>query len=259
MKLSISNIAWDTVYDTEMYQYIQECGFSALEIAPTKWIGQSPYEDLIKVKNTYYTFKKQYKLDIVSIQSMWYGRDEQLFTSKEDYQVLLEYTKKAILFAETIKCRNIVFGNPKNRIIDTGFDMDIAIRFFKDIGDFAHKHNTCIGMEANPVIYGTNFINTTSEAILLIKLVNSLGFKLNLDIGTMIINGEDPSILQDNIELINHVHISEPYLEPIIPREIHKDIFKILRRKYNNYISIEMRSVNNVAQVKEIMSYIKQL
>ena len=52
------------------------------------------------------------------------------------------------------------------------------------------------GMEANPPIYHTNFINDTQSAIELIEIVNSKGFRLNLDVGTMIENQESVSTLQ---------------------------------------------------------------
>ena len=47
-------------------------------------------------------------------------------------------------------------------------------------------------MEANPAIYNTNYINTTQEALDLIREVGSDGFRLNLDVGTMLENGERP-------------------------------------------------------------------
>ncbi len=44
MKLSVSNIAWDISYNEEMYGYLDEIGFSGLEIAPTKIIPDAPYD-----------------------------------------------------------------------------------------------------------------------------------------------------------------------------------------------------------------------
>ena len=69
-----------------------------------------------------------------------------------------------------------------------------------------------IGMEANPTIYNTNYINDTRSAIELIQKVDSAGFKLNLDVGTMIYNQESVDDIVGSVRLINHVHISEPGL-----------------------------------------------
>ena len=115
-------------------------------------------------------------------------------------------------------------------------------------------------MEANPPIYNTNFINDTKSALELIREVNSEGFKLNLDVGTMIYNGESTSELIGNVQYINHVHISEPNLKPIEEREIHLELKKILLLEgYQGYVSIEMGKVDNLAVLDEKLKYIAGL
>ena len=66
----------------------------------------------------------------------------------------------------------------KTRVIEKEEDYQIAIGFFKELGDYAFSKNTVIGMEANPAIYNTNFINDTKSAIELIEMVDSKGFLL---------------------------------------------------------------------------------
>ena len=158
-----------------------------------------------------------------------------------------------------IKCKNLVFGCPKNRAIPEGVDDEVAVQFFKSLGDYAHDHNTVIGMEANPAIYNTNYINTTKEALDLIARVNSCGFKLNLDTGTMIHNDEDISILNDSVGLINHVHISEPGLKAIRKRQMHRELRDLLAGKYDNYISIEMSKDAGIEMVKQSMDYVREI
>ena len=87
-----------------------------------------------------------------------------------------------------------MFGCPRNRNIEGEYDPDVATDFFRTIGDYAASRGTTIGMEANPPIYNTNFINDTISAIKLIEQVGSDGFKLNLDLGTVIQNGENSVI-----------------------------------------------------------------
>ena len=36
MNLSISNIAWASDYDAQMYPFLKEIGYQGLEIAPTR-------------------------------------------------------------------------------------------------------------------------------------------------------------------------------------------------------------------------------
>jgi len=256
MKLSISNIAWAKEYDNEIYEYLGLNVFSGLEIAPTRIIETEPYEQLETAKEFADTLKNKHKLEIPSMQSIWYGKKERLFGDLEEKNELLCYTKKAIDFASIIKCKNLVFGCPKNRIIDDKKDIAIAISFFKELGEYAVSKDTCIGIEANPSIYGTNFLNTTDEVVDFVKEVNSEGVKINLDLGTVIYNNE--KFIKD-ISLINHIHISEPNLEKIQKREIHLELLKLLKENnYNKYVSIEMKNLNDINIVKETIQYIKE-
>ena len=174
-----------------------------------------------------------------------------------------QYTKQAIDFAEAVGCHNLVFGCPRNRYIpdgmSTGSAKSIALVFFHHLGEYATKHHTVIGMEANPPIYNTNFINSTLDALELVKEVDSNGFKLNLDIGTMVQNKEDVSIIDKNVCMINHVHISEPYLKSIKRRNIHKKIITLLQNyRYKGFISIEMGRTENIKNIKYAIKYIHE-
>ena len=131
------------------------------------------------------------------------------------------------------------------------------MEFFKEIGDYAASKNTIVGMEANPTIYNTNYVNDTLTALQLIKKVDSKGFLLNLDVGTMIQNEEDVSELVDNVEWINHVHISEPGLKPIQKRDIHMQLKNILLEGgYKGFISIEVKKQEKILVIENMMEYI---
>lgn len=259
MKLSISNIAWDKANDQEMYFYLNKLGIDAIEIAPTRIFPNDPYDKLIEANNFYKWLYKEYRLYISSMQSIWYGHNELLFGTEEERRVLINYTKKAIDFAKCINCKNIVFGSPKNRI-RKGKNINIAINFLEEIGDYAEKSDVVFAIEANPIIYNTDFINTTEEALTLAKIVNSKGVRVNLDIGTMIYNKEELKILSENIYLINHVHISEPYLEVIKRRDTHYFLKQILKSEgYNKYISLEVKKVKNIEILFKNLNYIMEV
>ena len=115
MKLSISNIAWDSMNDSQIYQLMRKYKFNGLEIAPTKIFSENPYEKLEEAKNWNKKLKKKYGFEICSMQAIWYGKQERLFGSSEEREQLENYTKKAIDFAKIIECKNLVFGSPKNR------------------------------------------------------------------------------------------------------------------------------------------------
>jgi len=260
MKLSISNIGWISEHDVLIFELLRKTDFNGIEIAPTRIFPEHPYDKLETARQWAENLKKHEGFLVPSMQSIWYGRQEKIFGSAEERQALIEYTKKAIDFAEVIGCQNLVFGCPKNRNLPEGADAAVAVSFFREIGDYAVEHHTVIGMEANPPIYNTNFINSTSQALALIREVGSDGFKLNLDLGTMIYNKENVSILDGNAELINHVHISEPGLKIIEDRPIHAEISSFLKaNNYQGYVSIEMGRQDDLNIIENTCKYVKEI
>ena len=259
MKLAISNIAWSAENDQQMYAFLKSEGFEGLEIAPTRIIADNPYEKLKEATDFKIQLKAKFDLNIPSLQSICFGRSEVIFGTEEERNAIKEYIKKSIDFAKVVDCKNLVFGSPKNRIIGEN-QLDIAIAFFDELGTYAIQNNTILAVEPNPDIYGTNFLNTTKEAIDFVKKVQNKGLKVNVDLGAIIHNNEDLAIIGENIELVNHIHISEPYLEPIIERAVHKELFQLLKKyNYSNYISIEMKNTNDLGIVKNSIHYIKDV
>ena len=258
MKLSISNIGWEAKDDFAVYERMKNYGFQGLEIAPTRIIPEAPYDNNDIAVAWSEKLKKDYGFSVPSMQSIWFGRQERIFGTKEERKILIDYTKKAIDFAAAIDCKNLVFGCPRNRNLPEGADAEIAVHFFKELGEYACSRGTTIGMEANPTIYNTNYINDTAAALHLIQEVNCEGFRLNLDVGTMIHNGESVDILRDKVHFINHVHISEPGLKPIIRRGLHKELKALLQAEgYCGYVSIEMGKTDNAGELEQIMSYLR--
>lgn len=258
MKLAISNIAWTAEQDSQVYELMQANGFNGLEIAPTRIFPEKPYDKLEEARNWAENVKKKYNLCIPSMQSIWFGRTENIFGTEEEFSTLVDYTRRAIDFAAVIGCENLVFGCPRNRIIQKETDLAVGIKFFRIIGNYAASKGVIIGMEANPPIYSTNYINDTESALDLIRQVESDGFKLNLDIGTMIYNQERAKILAGKVEMINHVHVSEPRLKPVEKRRLHQEIVDILVDEgYQRFVSVEMGYVEDRTVLENVMTYVK--
>lgn len=260
MRLSISNIGWEAEQDEKVYSLMKRYGFTGLEIAPTRIFQERPYELLSEAAAWSLALAEKYGFSVPSMQSIWFGRQEKLFGTDEERERLAEYTKKAIDFAAVVGCKNMVFGCPRNRVIPQDADPEQGIAFFREIGRYAAQKGTVIGMEANPPIYHTNYINDTPSALELIRQVDAEGFRLNLDVGTMIQNQEDVSLLQDNVRLISHVHISEPELKAIEPRALHRELKKVLLDEgYQGYVSIEMGKTNDLSVLEEKMAYVRSV
>ena len=164
MKLSISNIAWVDEWNKDVYALMQKYGYTGLEIAPTRIFPENPYDHLDEAQKWRQDLMEEYGFVIPSMQSIWFGKQEKIFGTEEERNSLIEYTKKAVDFATGINCKNLVFGCPRNRNLPNGANEDIAIAFFKELGEYAASKGTMIGMEANPTIYNTNYINDTCSA-----------------------------------------------------------------------------------------------
>jgi sugar phosphate isomerase/epimerase len=260
MKLSISNIAWTTEYDDEMYSYLQQNGCDGIEIAPTRIFYDRPYEHIAEARKWAKLLRERYGLIVSSMQSIWFGRTESIFGTNTECQTLIHYTRQAIDFAVAIGCGNIVFGCPKNRDIPNGGDIGMAADFFVNVAKYADACGVIIAIEPNPAIYGTNFINTTSQAFEFVKQLNTGGVAINIDLGAMIENREDISVIPADLNLVNHIHISEPNLAKIQQRPLHKELCEaLISGCYKKYVSIEMKNPGAIDIVKQSITYVREV
>lgn len=262
IRLAISNIAWPQEYDQQMYQVMKDLGYAGLEIAPGRILGEEPYRVPERAQRWADRLRYEFQLTIPSMQSIWYGRKENLFRSPEEREVLLRYSFEAMRFAVAVSCRNLVFGCPRNRNIErtSPNTLETAGEFFRTLGLQAENYGVTVGLEANPPIYHTNFLNTTEETVEWIRYCGTKGLGLNLDLGAMLCNGESVERVREWAPLISHVHISEPGLSPLRKRPEHRRLFEILYEEgYPYFVSIEMGCCAEIKTVVEIMRYIMEV
>jgi sugar phosphate isomerase/epimerase len=223
MKLAISNIGWGREVDDSMYQLLSEVGIEGLEIAPSR-IWDTP-EDVTKDEALSLKRKlTKYGLSVVAFQSLFYNKSCSIF-SGEGMLHLMKMIDLASYFGKIA----LVVGSPKNRNCN---DMGMAVNFFRSLNSYANNRVTlCI--EPNPVEYGTNFINTTREAV---KFARKAGIKINLDCGAIILNGENTRV---DVKDIGHVHLSEPYLAPLSNFEMFRGVMEL---DFDGWYSIESKT-----------------
>lgn len=257
MRLSASNIAWPAERDDETYALLRELGFDGLEMAPSRLFGPAPYERRAEAAAWAEGLRARHGLVVASLQSIWYGRTEELFGDAREREALLSHTRGAILFAEAVGCGNLVFGCPRNRRLG-GRDASVAVPFFRELGDFALEHHTVLALEANPPIYGTDFLNGTADAVALAREVGSPGLRVNLDLGTMVENGE--GLGDVDLSLVNHVHVSEPHLAPVTRRLLHREVAAALRAAgYEGFVSLEMGGGADAATLRSCLEYVREV
>ncbi len=257
MKLAASQIAWSAGEENEALALLRALGFAGLEIAPPRVAGPQPYERPAEAAVFTGRMRDEYGLGLCSMQSIWFGQAGNLFGAERAF--LLDYTKSAMRFAKAAGIPNLVFGCPKNRNRPEGAPESEAESFFRELSAYAAAQGCCLALEANPAIYGTNLMNTTAEALEMAKRVASPGCRVNLDVGTMIANGENPDLLRGRVAEIHHVHISEPNLLPIERRPLHRALAALLREEdYAGYVSLEMRE-QPLAVVEQALHYLREV
>jgi sugar phosphate isomerase/epimerase len=243
LKLAASNIAWTPDDNFEAYSALAEAGFSGLEVAPTRFVPEVPYsaKNLQKAQDFAEVAFNQATLRICSVQSIWFGRDEQIFGSQSERDFLLAHTRGAIDFAVALGSPHIVFGSPKNRKRKDSQDVGIGHEFLAACSYYAETKGVTIGLEASPKSYGANYITSTFEALLLVQSINSPSLKINLDLGAVIENREPISELASVLPFTSHVHVSEPHLRAVVDRAEHDELRRILTDGgYSGWVSLEM-------------------
>ncbi|MCF0142666.1 MAG: sugar phosphate isomerase/epimerase, partial [Parasporobacterium sp.] len=97
-----------------------------------------------------------------------------------------------------------------------------------------------------------------------VKSAGSEGLKVNVDLGTIIRNGEalEDVFAAENIPFISHVHISMPGLKVIEPGAEYEKTVELLKGAgYDRYISIEMldQKAEDIGNVEKTVNYLIDL
>jgi D-psicose/D-tagatose/L-ribulose 3-epimerase len=244
MKLSISNIAWDSADDETVYALAKKHGYQGIDIAPSRiW---ERYTDTTEEERTQFVRTlKRHGLGVAGMQSLLYNHPElTLFESEEARGKTIEHLKRIIDLGSSLNATALVFGSPKNRIRgeETEEKREAAYTFFKILGDYAHEMHVRFCIEANPTIYGGDYLTHTEEVGALIEEINSPGLYINFDMGTVIENREDVTTLFERYgNRIGHVQISMPKLAPVVLNQVHERALHALGMvAYTGWITIEM-------------------
>jgi sugar phosphate isomerase/epimerase len=219
MRLAISNIAWDTVEDEVVATLLQRFAVNAIDIAPGKYFpepNKATKEDIFRVKDWW----AERGIEITGMQALLFGTTGlNVFGSAESQTALLTHLAAVCRIGAGLGARRVVFGSPKNRDrggLDDQEALDIAIPFFRRLGDIAQAAGVTICLEPNPTCYGANFMTTSAETAHVVKCVTHPAIQMQLDTGALTINGENSMmVLRDCAALIGHIHASEPDLLPL--------------------------------------------
>jgi sugar phosphate isomerase/epimerase len=251
MRLAISNIAWDISEDEEIAKLLQRFGVDAIDVAPGKYFpepAKATDEEIARTK----CWWSERGIEITGMQALLFGTAGlNVFGSPEVQQAMLQHLAHVCRIGAGLGATRVVFGSPKNRDRQGLSDdqaNEIAIAFFRQLGDIARSNGVMMCLEPNPTCYGANFMTTSTETAWMVEQIGHSAIKMQLDAGALKINGEDPFIvLQTSYHLIGHIHASEPDLLPLGDggADHGKIAAAIIQHLPNHVVSVEMLATQN--------------
>ncbi len=272
MKLSLSNIAWSPDENAAVIDIMHNNGITGVDFALSKIFAEplTATDADIQAVIDYWT---QNNIAIAGAQSIHFGFPQhQLFGSPTVRAEMIAFTNAMVAVAGKLGVSAVVFGSPKNRVrgdLPLEEATTIAIDAFRQMGESAVQHNTCIVIEPNAAAYGCDFIRTAEEGIAFVTAVNHPGVKLHLDTGSMIMMNDDiPAVIRKSGALLKHFHVAAPELSQVgLPEttDIHMSAAEALRDiNYTGWVTVEMkdglttRNTIAVTQAAEFVSHIYQ-
>ncbi len=266
MQLSISNIAWNKEFDETVAQILVQEGVRFIDIAPGKYFpdfASATIEDISRVR----CFWEKYGIKIIGMQSLFFGTKGLNLFDKTSQSAMFSHLQAVRWIAAGLGVERMTFGSPRNRdrsgLTDAEADA-IAKQFFrcwstkKLDGDVQPR----LLLEPNPTLYGANFLTTTDSATDFVKSLAEPLIGLQLDLGTVTVNGENPNVIERAASVVGHIHVSEPRLVPVgttdAPHALYATHLKIVPAKYLTIEMVERDAEKQIEAVKKSVQFVKR-
>jgi D-psicose/D-tagatose/L-ribulose 3-epimerase len=219
MRVSLSNLAWETSHDEQVCHILQRHGIDAIDIAPGKYFPDFAAASAEQIARLC-TWWSERGIEIIGMQSLLYGtKGLNLFSEPDVQQRMLDHLQEVCRIGDGLNARRLVFGSPRHRDrsgLSDEYAFERAIAFFQRLAEVAQRHAVTICLEPNPECYGSNFMTCSTETASVVEAVAHPAIRMQFDTGALSINGENPAtICRKFHSLIGHVHASEPQLVPV--------------------------------------------
>lgn len=216
MRIAISNIAWEVADDQQVADILRSHRVDAIDVAPSKYFPDpkaAEATDIARVR----AWWSDRGIDITGMQSLLFGTTGlNLFGTAESQQAMLDHLRAVCRIGSGLGATRVVFGSPRNRdraALADDVAQDIAVAFFRRLGDVAAEYGVFFCLEPNPPCYGANFMTDSHDTATVVSAVGHSSIRMQLDTGAVTINEEDPrEVVSRYASLIGHVHASEPNL-----------------------------------------------
>lgn len=242
MNIGLSNLAFDNS-DIELLKYLPKIGINNIEIVYTK---HNSWDS--NIDNTLDVFKyfSNLNLNINSIQSIFYNTNINSFSQINEIK---NHLKRLFNICNKLKIKRIVFGSPSFRksYIE---NKNYIIEVFDFIENELQNSNIKFLIEPNSRIYNTEYFYNPYEIFDFIKKNNYKNISSMIDTHNLLLENYDPiKILKENIDMIEHIHVSEHGLSSLTNIDFHYEFSESLKNtNYNGLIIFEIIKNNNILE-----------
>ena len=219
-RLAVSCLAWKPDHLAEALHILKQHGVTALEITPGIFGDNLTVMDAELLRG-HLADISAHGLRIWSMQALLYGcagSPALLSAGEAGRSDMFQALSLVIRKASILGIKRLVFGSPKQRTKD-GLSFKeayaLAAGFFRKVGDVAAKHECAVCLEPNAKEYGSDWLETHEAVAELVVLTKHPAVRLQADVGTLEMTGEDPAVLSGLVPLIGHFHLSRAGLKPL--------------------------------------------
>lgn len=247
MKYSICNELFENWAIEDVFRIAAEIGYDGVEIAPFT-LADSVLDITPQRRREIVRSADSFGVDIVGLHWLLV-RPAGLYLNHPDPEVrrrTRDYLDALIHFCADIGGKVLIFGSPKQRSVCEGLTFqqawDYALESFTHIAETARREGVYFCLE--PLSPNeTDFINTVTDALQMVRKVNSPYFQTMIDIKAISSDGRPlPEIIREAGEHAKHVHVNEPDGRgPGQGSTDFRQVFAALQEiGYNGYVSVEV-------------------
>lgn len=269
MKKALFNIAWDLNEEDLVAKLLSIHQVTGVELALSKIWPNLEHVTKKQIKE-YKDYWNKQGIEIAALCSLLYPHPEMnIFNGFDERAKMLSYLEKIASFGSQLGAKILVFGSPKNRnYAEINYEeaFKLAVDFFNQLAMIGEKYDVVFCIEPIPTEYKTNFINTTTEAVDLVKRINHPNFQLHLDSGAMTVNNEDyQKSIKLGLKYLKHFHISEDFLGEVGKGKVnHQKIAALLKEyNYDGWVSIEMpkkdTQKDNLEKIERVLKLVERI
>jgi sugar phosphate isomerase/epimerase len=228
MNLGISHLAFNSNLQLkEVHAELRNLGINNLEIVFSKFKNKQELPNI----------------PTLSTQSILYNSNITCFLDKNFLSYMETFTDKCC----NMGIKTLVLGSPTCRNV---FDLKKLIQNFSILDGILRNKKLILCIEPNAKKYQGKYFFNVDEIVAFINAGNFTNIKTMIDTHNLI--EEQVNILDtlnNYLDKIYHIHISEKNLGPLIPSQSHVDFSNELKKLgYNNLITYEALNLIDITE-----------